>query len=302
MLVNYKHLGLEEKYGVSINLITLPFEDIVPSVASASAGADIGFGSFIGYLNQYKNLNTDSDDPVLFVYPAYVFKGGGFVTFDKGIKPLRETGVVSQYASDILQNEKFGYPDKSIYELVLAHVARSNDVPLSEIDTHKIVIEDGLLAAQSGALDIAAAGLTQLNETKRRGGEIVFTMDDVGFADITGFLVKESTMRERGDDVRAVIQMWFECVAYVMSDIEGNSRETIDYLDRQAATKYTIDEFKAAIEQEYFPTTTAEAYNETMTEEGKFSHQGIQETVIAFFGLSETIQITPLPPGSFKTP
>ena len=35
MLVNYKHLSLDQKYGVSLQLMTMNWEDIPPAVASA---------------------------------------------------------------------------------------------------------------------------------------------------------------------------------------------------------------------------------------------------------------------------
>src|SRR5271156_6725848 len=49
-LVNVKELGLEKKYGTKIELLTLPWEDILPAVASAGKTVDVGYASLTMYL------------------------------------------------------------------------------------------------------------------------------------------------------------------------------------------------------------------------------------------------------------
>ena len=87
MVVNYKKLQ-PENGSVSLELVTLPWEEILPAVASAGKTVDVGYCSLCDYLTKQNNLNTSKIDPVLLIYPAYVFKGGAFVTFNAKVPVL----------------------------------------------------------------------------------------------------------------------------------------------------------------------------------------------------------------------
>src|ERR1700759_2586852 len=60
MIENYKQLGLDKKYNVNLNLVTLPFEDIIPSIGSAGKTIDVGFASYIEFITKSSNLNKDT--------------------------------------------------------------------------------------------------------------------------------------------------------------------------------------------------------------------------------------------------
>ena len=79
------------------------------------------------------------------------------------------------------------------------------------------------------------------------------------FADITGFACKSSTLKARADEIKALIRTWFNCVAYVFSDPDHHTVDTLAYLKRNASTQYTLAEYKKAIADEYFPKSLAEA-------------------------------------------
>ena len=130
-------------------------------------------------------------------------------------------------------------------------------------------------------MDIAEAGLTQLTETIRRGGHVVFSMDDVGFADITGFIVKKSVYDLRKKDVDNAIRMWFDCVDFVYRDISTNSASSLEYLNKNASTRYSIEEYKKALGQEYLPRTISEAIAAFISPTAKFSVDRIGKTANA---------------------
>src|ERR1041385_6745452 len=88
MLTTYKSLGLDHKEGINLDLVTLQWEDVIPSLASAGRTVDIGFGSLIEFLTKYPRLNAGASDPLVYVYPTYVFKGGGFVSFNAKVPNL----------------------------------------------------------------------------------------------------------------------------------------------------------------------------------------------------------------------
>ena len=140
MLVNIEPLGLEKKYGVDVDLITMPWEEIVPAVTSVGRGLDIGFASYIEYLTKMDNINAGSDDPLLFVYPMYVFKGGAFVTFKDetkvpalNVETVKNHEIVAKFLSG-----KLGAQKSSLYEMMLYHLALQNGINpknLNIIDT-----------------------------------------------------------------------------------------------------------------------------------------------------------------------
>jgi ABC-type transport system substrate-binding protein len=77
MLVNAPELKFDAKAGITLNLVTMAWEDILPAVASAGKTVDVGFGSYVEYLTKFAKINEGSDDPVIYIQPLYVYKGGG---------------------------------------------------------------------------------------------------------------------------------------------------------------------------------------------------------------------------------
>ena len=273
MIVNVEPLGLEKKYGTQLQLVTMGWEEILPSVASIGRALDMGFGGYIEYLTKYENINAGSSDPVLFLYPAYVFKGGAFVTFKPDVPTLSRTKV-EEAKSDAVSKflrYRIGAQRGSVYEMMLFHLANKHGIDFRQVNIIDTPLDQGFLAAEQGSLDIAEAGLTQRTEAERRGARTVLTMDDLGFADLTGFIVKKSTYDRRRKDVENVIRMWFDSVAYVLSDIDKNSKYSLAYLDRTASTRYTLAEYKKALDQEYFPRNLTEAKAQLIDESGRFS-------------------------------
>lgn len=282
MIVNIEPLGLEKRYGTDVDLVTLPWEEIVPSVATAGRGLDVGFASYSEYLAKYKNLNEGSSDPVLFVYPLYVFKGGAFVTFRKDVPRLTQENVKDRDIVSRVLGLRIGAQTRSLYELMVYRLAKLNGVDVASIKLIDTPLDQGFLAAQQGSLDLASAGLTQITEAQRRGGRVVLTMDDLRFADFTGFIVKRSTLEARGEDIRNLIRMWFDCVDYVYMDLDRNSTASRAYLDQKASTRYTLDEYKRALSQEFLPRSIAEAASEFIEDDGKFPVRDIKATNIDY--------------------
>ena len=128
MIVNVKPLGLETKYGTEVDLITLPFEEILPSVATSGRGLDVGFASYAEYLAKYNNLNAGDADPILFIYPLYVFKGGAFVTFRPDVPRLTSQNIKDRPTIARLLGMKIGAQKKSLYEMMIYRLATLNGI------------------------------------------------------------------------------------------------------------------------------------------------------------------------------
>jgi hypothetical protein len=264
MIVNIGPLKLEQKYGTKVQLMTMGWEDIPPAVASAGSAADIGFGSYIEYLTKYEKLNAGSDDPVLFIHPLYVFKGGAFVTFNTAIPTLSRQDLAASAGADAKVKSvlaaRIGAQKASVYEMMIYDLALRTKLAPGSLKITDTPLDQGFLAAERGDLDLAEAGLTQITEAQRRGGRVVFTMEEAGFADITGFIVKKSVYERRQRDIDNLIRMWFDCVRFVYQDIDHNSAASLAYLNRNASTRYTLAEYRSALGQEYLPPSLPVAH------------------------------------------
>ncbi|GMV20765.1 MAG: hypothetical protein AMXMBFR57_07140 [Acidimicrobiia bacterium] len=258
MLVNAEPQGFAKANGVDIALTTLAWEEIVPAVASAGRTIDVGFGSLIEFLTKYDTLNRDSADPVVFFQPLYVYKGGGFVALKPEVPVLDRTSLADSARVKQFLSLRLGAQRQSLYEMMIHILASRVGVDSSTLRLTDLPMNDSLLALESGSLDAASAGLTQLNEASRRGGRLVLAMEDLGVADITGFIARRSTIDARRADLEGLVRAWFSSVDYVMQDLDVNSASSIDYLRRQASTQYSLEEYKAALSQEFLPRSLAE--------------------------------------------
>ncbi len=207
MLVNAPKLGLDAKEGISVNLITMAWEDILPAVASAGETVDVGFGSYVEYLTKFAKLNEGTSDPVLYIQPLYVYKGGGFIGLSEEIVPFGPTDLVNPAAMQRLKSYKIGAQKESLYDMMLYSVARRASISPRELTVFDTPMNDGLLALETKSLDLAAAGLTQVTEARKRGGRLVISMEDAGFADITGFICRKSTLESKRELVKALIRV-----------------------------------------------------------------------------------------------
>ncbi|MBN8707228.1 MAG: hypothetical protein J0L62_15255 [Bacteroidetes bacterium] len=279
MIVNIRNLELEKKYNTQVDLQTMNWEDIVPAVASSGKTIDVGFGSLVEYLTKSNNINKDTEDPLLFIYPAYIYKGGGFISFNSDVPVINSSNLDKESIVASFLKNKIGAQKNSLYEMLLYSLAKKNNVDIKDMKIFDTPMNDGLLATQSGSLQISSAGLTQITEALKQNGRVVLTMEDLGFADVTGFICKKSVWDKKKKEIENLIKMWFECVDYVMTDIDKNSKFSLKYLGEKAATKYTLEQYKTALSQEYFPRTVDEANKEIVSDSGKFSYQRISNDV-----------------------
>ncbi len=271
LLVNEKHLGLEEKYKTRLELLTMPWEDLLPAVASAGQTIDVGFASLSDYLAKAEHLNTKDDDPVLYLYPAWVFHGGGLITFNAEVPELNAKTIKNPALVKKFLSYRIGVQKNSCCHMMLWKLAHDNGLKLSDLKITDTTLNDGLLATENGSLDLAGAGLTQRTEAIKRHGRVVLTMDTVGLMDPGGFVCKQSVYNQRKREIDSLIKMWFESANYVLSDLDHHSDATLAYLKANASTKYTLDEFKSALAQEYVPKSIEEAQKEIDSGKGQYS-------------------------------
>jgi hypothetical protein len=298
MIVNINNLKLQEKYSVNIDLVTMNWEDILPSVASAGKTVDVGFGSLTEYLTKCNNLNDSTNDPVLFIYPAYIYKGGGFMSFNKNVPIITKENSSNDSIIRKFLSYKIGAQKNSIYDMILFSLANRHKIPIKELKIYDTPMNDGFLASQgkNPSIDITSAGLTQITEGNKNGGRLVLEMENVGFADITGFICKKSTLENKRGQIESFIKMWFECTNYVFENIDVNSKFSLQYLDKKAATKYTLEQYKVALSQEYFPKSIIEAQKTIVSDSGLYSYKKISTDVIEYLYSNSIVRKKPSMP------
>ena len=296
MLVTATAMGFDTAQGVSLSLRTLAWEQILPAVASASGAVDVGFGSLAEYLAKEDALNANTSDSVLFVYPLYVYRGGGFVSFRREV-PVIDTSALR----DTLKLRKFlafkiGAQKNSIYEMIVSDLAERAGLKSAAGLTIDVPLNEGLLGASSKSIDMSAVGLTQLAESRKRGARAVLVMDDLGIADVTGFICRKSVLVQRRAEVDALIRAWFQSTDYVLADLDTRSSHSLAYLRANAATKYTLEEYKDALAAEYFPRSLSEARAEFVSDRGRYSVTKIADRMAAFLAREGRVARRPMVP------
>jgi len=271
ILTNAKPLGIEKKYGIRLELLTMPWEELIPAVASAGETVDVTFASLSDYLAKEDYLNRQGSDPILFIYPTWNFHGGGFITFNEAVPEINAQTVKKPDIVKKFLTFKFGAQKYSCFHMLLWELARNAGIKLSGLSIMDTTVNDGLLAAENGDLDIASAGQSQQVEGLRRHGRIVLTMDNLGLTDMAGFVCKESTYRKRKQEINSLIKTWFDCTNYVLNDLEHHSGTMLAYLNTNSSAHFTVEELRETLAREYFPRSSNEVQKEIVSKDGKCS-------------------------------
>ncbi len=283
MLAAVKPMGIDKENGLDVQLVSMQWADLTPAVASAGETVDVAFASLIQFIAQEPALNKDSEDPLVFFYPAYVFRGGAFVSFNDDMPEVTKENLTD---SDVLKrflSYRFAVQSTSSYEILLYDLARRADVEFSEVKRFDIDSSDGLLAAINGSVDAAAAGLTQKNEAIQQGGRVVLEMESLGQVDIAGFIARRSTIEQRRDDLVSFIRVWVQSIDFVMTDMETNSKYSLDYLRRQSSTDYTMEEYRSALSQEWLPRSIEEVESTVLATDGQYYYKKVEEPVATYY-------------------
>jgi ABC-type nitrate/sulfonate/bicarbonate transport system substrate-binding protein len=297
MIENIDQLKLNEKYKVDVKLVTLPWEEIISAIGSVGETVDVGFASYIEYITKSENLNKNTTDSILFIYPAYVFAGGGFTTFKNDFPVFTEATVKDTQLVKKFLSYRIGAQKNSMFDMALYQLANYAKVDIKQLKLTDVSMADGILGLQAGSLDFASAGLTQRNEVEKRGGKVALNFNTLGFADLTGFICKKSVYEKRRTEIEALIKMWFECVDYIMSDVDKHvGIATLPYLDKNASTKYTIESYKTAISQEVFPRSITEAHALILSDTAHFSGTKIYQAVSNYLFINKKVASPPVQP------
>lgn len=283
MLMNVKPLGLDKKYGIDLQLPSMAWQDLTPAVASATSSVDVVFASLTQFITQEHSLNANSSDPIVFFYPAYVFKGGAFVSFNKRLPTLTKEDLNDINKIKKFLGFRFAAQKTSSYEMLLSELARKAGLKLKDVKLTDMGAEDGLLAAVNGAVDATSAGLTQKNEAIKQGGRVVLEMSELGQVDIAGFIAKRSTIQQKQNEILAFLKIWPEASAYTLSDINNNAKYPLEFLRQKSSTQYTSDEFTNALSQEILPLTIDDLRQKVLLPGSPYDYRRVVQTTVAYY-------------------
>jgi ABC-type nitrate/sulfonate/bicarbonate transport system substrate-binding protein len=273
-------MGLYKQNNLSVELITVAWEDIIPSLASAQGTIDIGIGSINLFLPRAENINVVGGGDVIFYFPFYVFKGASLM-MQKDSNLISMSEYKKRYPNDInkaiaetikqIQGLRIGLPEGTPYEqMLLAAMKISGMDYRKDIDLRHVKLSDGLPAFLSGDLDLVGAGVTQRTEAMRYGHKVFMDMESLGFAEIIGIVTTEEYAQSHQQELKTLIEIWFESIDSLMSDVDKYSESVLSYLAKTASTKYTLEEYKTALTFQEFPRSIDVAYGLLIDSEGKF--------------------------------
>jgi NitT/TauT family transport system substrate-binding protein len=273
-------IGLFEKHGLAVELISVGWEDIVPSLASGGRTIDVAIGSINTFLPRAENINKVGGGDVRFFFPLYVFKGATLL-MQKDSEMTSLTHFNAHYPKDRnlaikeamlqLKGKTIAVPKGTPYEQMLyAGLEIAGMDPERDVDIRNVKLADALLAFRNGDVDVIGAGVTQRTEATRDGAQVFLDMDSFGFAEIVGLMTTQKFADEHPEVLEKIIVVWFESVRYLFEDVEKNSRHVLDYLDATSSTKYSLEEYKKALSFQEFPRSIDEADKLLMAKDSKF--------------------------------
>jgi ABC-type nitrate/sulfonate/bicarbonate transport system substrate-binding protein len=282
LLMNKERENIEKKHDLKVEYTTLAWEDLTPTIASAGATVDIAFANITEFVTNERNINKNTEDPLVFIYPAYVFLGGSIVSLNPKMPVITQADLTNQAKLKEFLKFKFAAPEKSQFEQMLYVVAQKAGVDFKTVNVTHIGMAEGLLATINGSIDASGAGLTQRNEAIEKGGKVVLDSADVNSFTIAGFVTKKSTLEAKRAEIEDFMKIWTDSIDYVFTDIDNRAAEPIAYLDAQSSTNYTVESFKNALAQEVFARNIGEVKTLMLDPGSKWDFVALQKSLTEF--------------------
>ena len=83
-------------------------------------------------------------------------------------------------------------------------------------------------------------------------------------------MTTEHFAKTHPEELTKLVRIWFESVRALFSNVDQQSEYLRAYLDKAASTKYTLEEYKAALEFQEFPRSVTEAEALFINPDGTF--------------------------------
>lgn len=129
--------------------------------------------------------------------------------------------------------------------------------------------DEGLAAFLSGTGDAYIGGVPQRTRGVREGLVEVLTGVDIGPAPINGYVGTKRFWEDSPDTVVKLVQVWFRIVTYINENLDEGARAIVDVLNRNAASGFTVDDFKSAWNNvEHYMASAEEVERNILSESG----------------------------------
>ena len=292
-------MGLYKQNGMNVELVNVPYENVITSLASAGETIDVGINDVGSFLPRAQDINVKGGGDVVFYAPLYVFKGASLMT-RKELKLKTLSDFTEVYPNDRdkaitetmkqLKGKRVGVPKGSVYEQMLVSTLKTAGMTTKDIDLRYVNLADALPAFLSGNLDVIGAGVTQRTEAERYGHKALLDSESMGFASIDGLMTTKRFADAHPKEMQKLVDIWFQTINKLSEDVPNNSKPIRDWLTQKASTNYSPEEYKNSLTWQEFPKSRAEATALMNKPEGKFYWQRAWDILNDFLVNTHTIE------------
>ncbi len=268
----------------------------------AGGGLDIAMSTVDEFVNKSRNL-TAVGKPVVFILPAWKFRGLGFYT-TKGVRPFSEFNGPDAKNAFLaqLRGKKVVLADGSVFDQALRAFVKGSSIRYDDLAIVNASLDSALNSLSDPSVGIVAVGSQQRFEAERRGFREAISPEALGLDVITGFIVPEKLYRERRSDVIAFVCGWYATAKLVTGDPRGAYDITNTYLVGRGANSLTFEEYSALRAYNVVPTSPAEANSLFVAKGGAGYWRTVWDRSVAAMTEAGKINQTPLDIQGFVAP
>jgi ABC-type nitrate/sulfonate/bicarbonate transport system substrate-binding protein len=269
-------LGWYKQRGLNVKLVDLGWSDV--PVALASGSIDVALYNFDSYQSSWPSLQKGGKD-VIFFAPLYVWNGAAIMVHPGPTKlagdlskltPARRAAAVKLVMQQ-LRGKRIGVTEGTTFEQTVLDALRVAGMdPKRDVQLINARPEDNLAAFLSGDLDAFSGGLTERVQAKRHGAVELLIGPDVSLPVIDGLVARREFAEAHPKEMQALLDAWFQTIAYMSSDIPARSATIRNYLRGKASVDYTANEYAIAWTFQYFPVSRSDAVRSFIDPSGRY--------------------------------
>jgi len=258
-------LGWYREANLNVELRVLPWGEVMPALASHSV--DVAIQNFNSFQAAYANTTGQGAD-LEFFYPLFVFKGSAIVAFpDSGLKPLsyylKQDGgdrskAISDASAQLRGKKVYATKGTEMEQIVRAAMSKAG---LRDSDLTLVHAEPdlGLNALLHDKTVVFSGGVTERMKAQHEGAIVILEAADLTPPVIDGLVTTRKFASEHKEELFQLIDLWYRTIAFMQSDLKGNSQVVLRRLSQTASIKYTPEEYAQLWTQtEVFPASADE--------------------------------------------
>jgi hypothetical protein len=234
----------------------------------SGGGLDVSMSTLDEFVNKSRNLAA-AGKPVVFVLPAWKFRGLGFYAA-KGVRPYSDfTGpdAKAQFLTQ-LRGKKVVVPDGSVFAQALRAFVEGSGTAYDDLQLVNASLDSAMNSLADSSVAVVAVGSQQRFEAERRGYVEAISPEALGLDVITGFVTPEAVWKTRKADVIAFACGWYKTTGLVTQDPRAAYTTTNAYLVSRGASSLTFEEYSALRAYNVLPRSPTEATSLFIAKDG----------------------------------